>query len=132
MPFGPPFSINFRDRLNPLVCNRYNAKASFYYFRPPILASKFNQTVMFLSPPLFGLHFSHFILIFANMVDLGTPSKSNGRKNRILNRPIAPIWHQKLNPRHAFIRSDAKTCRNARWIGPSFFLCSSLLCILQF
>ena len=53
---------------------------------PPILASRFNKTIMFVQT-----HFVDLILIlfgmFQKVVDLGTHSKSSGRQNETKNLP---------------------------------------------
>ena len=41
MPVGAPFSIKFRDMLNLLKCNMYNAKASFLLLRAPPFRNNF-------------------------------------------------------------------------------------------
>ena len=47
MPCVSPTLGNFPDCLNLSICNKYNAKTSFYHFRSFILASKTNQQIMF-------------------------------------------------------------------------------------
>ena len=43
MTFGITFSINFPDRLNLVICKKYNAKTYFDNFRTLMLVSKFDQ-----------------------------------------------------------------------------------------
>ena len=43
MSFGTPFSINFLDRPNLLICNPYNAKTSFLHLQASLFGIK-NQT----------------------------------------------------------------------------------------
>ena len=87
MTVGLHFSINFPDRLNLVICNTYNAKTSFYNFRPLILASKINQKIMFFQSRFLDLFFS-FKKEKWSM--LGPPSKSNGVKNGTKIDQVAP------------------------------------------
>ena len=57
MTLGIPFSIFVPGRLNLLISIILMRKLVFYYFRPPILASKIKKTNVSL-PPLIGPHFS--------------------------------------------------------------------------
>ena len=82
MPVGPPFTINFRDRLNLSICNTYNAKTSFLPFQASHFGIKNQSKHHVFSYPLLGPHFAYFIsILFPTIVDLGTPSKSRGRQN---------------------------------------------------
>ena len=85
MTFGIPFSINFSDPLNVLICNSYNAKTSFL----PLQASHFgirNQSTNHVfSDPFLGPPFSRFFQVCSK----------NGRPRDPLDIQWAPKWHPK-------------------------------------
>ena len=95
--FGTPFSIKFRDLLNILTCNNYNAKNCFEQFQASHLGIK-NQYINHLCLiPLLGHHFPHFLLIFLEKtVTLRGPSTSNGRQNgprkRLSSARMVPLF----------------------------------------
>ena len=64
MTFGIPFSINFPDRLNLVICSRYNAKTSFLEFQASHFGIKNRSTNHLFSKPLLGPPFSHVFSIF--------------------------------------------------------------------
>ena len=80
----------------------------------------------------------HFLVnlcwFYSKNMDSGTPSKSSGRpklhlksakwRQHVVN-VIVPRRLRLCDPR------NAKTCRSAEWIGPSFCSCSLLFCIPQ-
>ena len=97
MQFGFPFSINFPDRLNLLICNKYIAKTAFSQSRPPILASKISQEFIFVHHPFFYLIFSFFIFICSKNGLCLDPFKIRWAPTRETNNlPIAP----KLRPKY--------------------------------
>ena len=70
MPFGHPFSIDFPERLNLIICNTHNAKTSFLQFRAFHLASKINQQIMFFQTPFLDFI---FLLFFSKTCRFGDP-----------------------------------------------------------
>ena len=86
--FWHQFSLYFTTPRKLIFCKNYNAKTSFYQFRPPILASKTNQTIMFFIQPTSWTSFLSFLFdLFRKWSILRPRSKSSGRKNGTLNRP---------------------------------------------
>ena len=86
MTFGITFSINFPDRLNPIICNNYNAKTSFLISG---LSFKYKNRSKnhVCSKPFLGPPFSNFFKLFPKRIDLGTPSKSDRCQNGTQNQP---------------------------------------------
>ena len=87
--WGDSFGINFLQvsqiPANSYFATRITRKPLSYYFRPPILASKINQTIMCFQNRFLDLLFSFLFLI--KMIDVGTPSKSDGYQNGGQNQP---------------------------------------------
>ena len=79
-------------------------KPLFYHFRHLILASKIDQTIMFLLKPFLGPHFSKkkniiiFIFIFQKWSILGPPSKSDGVNNGTQIDQVVQILRNFLFP----------------------------------
>ena len=59
MTFGIPFSINFPDRLNLLICNKHNVETSFFPYHASHFGIKNQLEKSCFSYPFLGLHFSH-------------------------------------------------------------------------
>jgi hypothetical protein len=53
-------------------------KPHFYHFRPPILASKIDEQIMFFRDILLDLIFHHFMWYYAKKCDFWTPFKLQG------------------------------------------------------
>ena len=124
MPYGPQFSINFRDHLGLLICDEQNAKTFFYHFRPPTLTSKSMKNHNLWTPFLDLISLISFNVYFTfskKVVDCVTPSKSRGRQNGRT---------QTLERAYFFaLKNNANTYRNASWIEPSFLVCFSFFAI---
>ena len=98
MTFGITFSINFPDRLNLVICNKYNAKTSFLHFRPLKLASKIDRTIMFFQSRFLDLLF----LIFLKFII---------RKWSILGPPFKIRWDPKWQPKLTKWRQNVENVR---------------------
>ena len=61
MPCGLPFSTKFRDRLNLLNCNKYNAKTILLRLNASHFGIKNGSTKHVFLNPFLGHHFSHFM-----------------------------------------------------------------------
>ena len=81
----------FRDQLNLLNCNTYNAKTFFLQFQASHFGIRYQSTNHALPNPPFG----HFLIISwwifkkqkIKTLTVGTPSLSSGRQNGTQNRP---------------------------------------------
>ena len=73
--FWDPFSFKFRDLLNLLDCNKYNAKPCFLQFRASHFGIKNQSTNHVVSNPFLGPHFSRFMLIFIKKAHFRDPFK---------------------------------------------------------
>jgi hypothetical protein len=76
MTFGIHFSINFPDRLNLVICNKYNAKTSFLPFQASHFCIKNRSknhvfSKQFLKPP-----FSYFFQIVFKNGRFGNPLRN--------------------------------------------------------
>ena len=81
MTFGIPFSINFLDRLNLLLCNKYNAKTSFLFWHQKSI----KKSCLF-NPSFWTSFFLFFFSFFIKCSIWRTASKSNGLQKGIKNR----------------------------------------------
>ena len=129
----PPFLIHFRDHLNLLNCNKYNAKNVLFTISGlPIWHQKpINKSCLFKPPS--WTSFFYFMLIVSKKLTLGTPSKSSGRQNGTQIIKVVPkCWKSLVDPPHWADSNNAKTLGNAKWIGLSFCLCFSLFELSSF
>ena len=127
------FSIKLRNLLNPQVAISIIRKHFVYHFRPPILASEINQNIICFRVPFLDTTFLILCYFSQKMITLGGGASKN---------LLAPKWDPQStewlkNGTDVLILfsplcdpENAKACRNAKWIGPSFCPCSSLFCIL--
>ena len=113
MPFGAPFSINFRDLLNLLNCNKYNAITSItsqgtsFLHQFYIISSVFRHRSW---SPLFN----SLCWFYQKIVNLGTPSKSSGRQNGTTNRPRAAKLLKNVGGRTFCRRVKRLNIKNAK------------------
>ena len=111
MPFGSPFSINFPDRLNLLICNQYNAKTSSLPFLASHFGIKNKSTNYICSSPLPGSHFS----ICSKTCRFWDPFKIQWAPERDHKSTSCDKMVSQTSFRHSmFCNSKNKnTCRNA-------------------
>ena len=101
MTFGITFSIIFPDRLHLVICNKHNAIFYFCNFRPLILASKIDKTIMVFQSRFLDLPFLIVFQIYFK----------NDRFRDTLQDPMGAKKVPKLhlfNINHVFFQ-DAKT-----------------------
>ena len=93
MPFGSPFSINFPDRQNLLICNMYNTKTSFLQVRASYFGIKksIKESCFFCQPPFLDLIFHILFWFVPKVVDLGPLQNPVGAKTGPTNRPSGAI-----------------------------------------
>ena len=123
MTFGIPFSINFPDRLNLVICNWYNAKTSCVTFRASYFSIKNRSTNHVFSKPFLGPPFSHFLLNCFKKIVLGTPSESDECQNCAQNRPMGANRHKKSISGSSLLRSlFSRNHSNYCAVGTSWLL----------
>ena len=84
-PFWRPCFVHFPDRLNLVICNKYNAKTSFFSFQASHFSIKNRSTNHVFFKPLLGPPFSHFFFDFF-------------QKWSILGPPLKIQWGQQSAP----------------------------------
>ena len=104
MTFGIPFSINFPDRLNLLICNMYNAKTSFVQFQASHFTIKNRSKNHVFSKPFLGPPFSHFFPMFSK----------NGRFWDPLRNPMGSRMSPKIDQVAPNIAKNLTSWRHIR------------------
>ena len=121
-PFQHQFSAKHQNLFN---CNKYVAKRCFRLSRPSILASRIHHKIMFFRDAFQDTLLSDFITLYTKLLDWGTSSKSSGHKTETKK---STKWRQNAELKSypvltVRVARNARTWRNAQWIGPSFCLC---------
>ena len=111
MPFRPPYSISFRDRLHQ---TRIMRESCFYHFRLCILLSKNNQQKSwFNNTPSWTSFFSFHFDFFPKRSILGPLQNPVRAKIAPKTDQVAPTWFPKNSPTLPMLYfENVNTCRN--------------------